>query len=190
VILCDILINVNLKQRKEDMTMSLLREVIFSATKHADNAMNKWVSVESTENENHKTEIITFKAKKFHNRALKVYQTMVEIKNETNILVKNPHGEFRFLKSDIADIKVKMTCLFSVFYTVLSIVVGALLIAASISSGDFTLFIPSILLLAIPFYTALIRTVTLKLKNGNTVRIYYNLKEDYKILLSKLNMSN
>ena len=161
--------------------MGLIRELFFGGAKLAENQMSEWVTEEVVEEDGNKTEILSFKAKKLHARAIKIYETKVEIKDNTHILVKNKHGEFSFLKSDIANIETKMSFIFSTFYTILSVLVGCAMLATGVG-------IPlGILLFAIPFMTALIRSIKIKLKNGQTVTVYYNLKKDSDILLSKLN---
>lgn len=172
--------------------MGLFREVLYGALKHADNAASEWVTTESAETEGHKTEIVKFRAKKIHNRASTVYETTVEIKDNTYISVKDRRKKYNFSKSDIAGIELKMTFLFSIFYTVLCVMVGILLLVGglgSISDGTGaspTLFLLAVFCFAVPFYTALIRTINIKLKNGSTVKIYYNLKGDPDVLISKL----
>lgn len=161
--------------------MGLMRELIFGGAKLAENQLSEWVTEEVVEEDGHKTEILNFKAKKLHTRALKVYETKVEIKENTHILVKNKDGEFSFLKSDIADIETKMSFIFSPFYTILSVLLGCIMLATGVG------ILLAILLFAIPFVTALIRSIKIKLKNGRTVTVYYNLKKDSEILLSRLN---
>lgn len=159
--------------------MGLGREALFWAAKKIDDASSKWVDIKELEDENGKIEIIRLRAKKIHTRASKIYETTVRIENDINIFVENSKEKTEFSKSDIESIELKLTLIFSVFYCVLCGLVGVLLIATGL--------IPlGLLVLIIPFYTALIRTVKIKLKNGKMINVYYNLKNDYEALVSKL----
>ncbi|MBQ2741849.1 MAG: hypothetical protein IJF32_03510 [Oscillospiraceae bacterium] len=172
--------------------MSLLREVLFSAAQHIDNTSKEWVSTERSESDGHEVEIVKFRAKRVHNRATTIYESVVKIKDNSYISVKNPHGTFDFLKSDIVGMETKMICFFPIFFTVFPILLGVLMLIGLVSSfmqGDGVplshLFI-TLLLFASPIFTALIRTIKIKLKNGSIVKVYYNTKEDPAVLFEKL----
>lgn len=159
--------------------MGLFREILYGVGKGIDDSQSSWVMIETYEEEEHKTDIIKFRAKKIHNRANAIYETIVEIKDDKDICIKNLRKEVKFLKSDIVDIRIKKTLIFSVFYTVLCSLVGIM--------SFFCSLIPlTLLCFTIPFYTALIKTINIKLKNGETVKVYYNMKNDPEILISRL----
>lgn len=159
--------------------MGIGREVLYAAGKAASDAENEWCENEIYEDENGKTEIFKFRARKIHTRATKEYKTEIEIKNNNDFCIKTEKSEVKFKKSDILGAELKMALMFSIFYTVLSVAVGVMLIACGM--------LPGVILFAIPFYTALIRSVQIKLKDGRTVKVYYNLKGDADMFLARLN---
>lgn len=160
--------------------MGIGRELFFLAAKKIDDTSSKWIDREVLEDENGITEIINFRARKIHTRALKIYKTTVKVKNDTEIFVENSKQKIEFLKSDIESVELKLTFIFSTFYCILCGLIGVLLIL-----GGPTIPL-GLLTFIVPFYTALIRTVKIKLKNGKNIKVYYNLKNDHEVLTNKL----
>ena len=162
---------------------SIVRETAENALVNIGKKGSQWVSIETTENENHITDIITFKARKIGARALKTYETIVEITDNESILVKGLKGETKFLKSDIKSFSSKKTSLITKIDIFRFALVPLLCFLPEIS------IIAALAAAAFFYYYTLINTVKIDLIDGTAVKVYYMTSSDAQILISKLQVS-
>lgn len=143
-------------------------------------ALSQWINIEEAEQDGHKTEIITVKAKKIGARSIKNYITTIKIFEDESIAVSNRKGDFKFKRNEIANIETKKTSIIGGVDIVRFVIAFALC------------FIPAppvlygLLAGAFFYYYTLIRVLKISLVNGQVVYVYYELSEDADFIIKKL----
>jgi hypothetical protein len=139
------------------------------------------VEVEKENSENSNKERYEFSAQKIASRSIKKYITLIEIEGEnvevTNNFYKNKSSIYsKFKKEDVLQAKKGLT----------TITNGLDLFRYGLAVAFCFIPAPPILwgiaMAAFTYYSTLIKTVKINLKNGTMVKVYYKNKEDIEML--------